>query len=113
MSDEREIPKDPLQFIRACVSAGRLYWTYHVNMRLAKRCISRQALLRSTPTYEIVESYPRDKYLPSYLVFFEHDDKPYHALFGVDVAGNNVRVVTVYSPALDKWSPDLKRRKHA
>ena len=65
----RRLPTDPLGFIRRCVRERRVYWTYHVNMRLAGRYISRDELLEATETYEIIESYPEDKYLPSYLVW--------------------------------------------
>ncbi|MCY4506786.1 MAG: hypothetical protein OXG35_07470 [Acidobacteria bacterium] len=32
---ERTVPADPLAFIMRCVRERRIYWTYHVNMRLA------------------------------------------------------------------------------
>jgi hypothetical protein len=35
---ERQLPDDPLAFIQASVQGGRLYWTYHVNMRLRLMC---------------------------------------------------------------------------
>jgi len=34
MSDQRLIPDDPLSFIQNCIREGRLFWSYHVNMRL-------------------------------------------------------------------------------
>jgi hypothetical protein len=39
-----------------------------VNLRLKDRLVARQAILDSVGSYEIVESYPNDKYFPSYLV---------------------------------------------
>lgn len=36
---------------------------------------------------------------------------PFHALFAVDVEGNNIRVVTAYHPNLDEWEPDLRTRR--
>jgi len=44
--------------------------------------------------YEIVESYPDDKYLPSYLLLGQAAGRQFHALFAVDVDGDNVRIVT-------------------
>ena len=43
------------------------------------------AILASTGTYEIIESYPEDKYLPSYLVYSRHGDLMFHVLFAADV----------------------------
>ena len=35
-------------------------------MRLQGRFISRQHILDAVDTYEVIESYPEDKYLPSH-----------------------------------------------
>ena len=37
-------------------------------MRFRDRAVSRFAILEAVETYPIVEEYPQDKYLPSYLV---------------------------------------------
>ena len=68
MTSGRRLPTDALAFIQRCVRERKVYWTYHVNMRLAGRYISRDELFEATETYEVIESYPDDKYLPSYLV---------------------------------------------
>jgi len=99
-----------LQFIRQCVEQRRVYWTYHVNMRMENRFISRRMVLDSAKSYEIIESYPVDKYLPSHLVCATHGSDIFHVLFAVDVSNNNVRVVTAYQPDKAKWSDDMKRR---
>lgn len=62
-------------------------------------------------SFEVIESYPDDKYLPSYLVRAEHPPAVFHVLFAADVAGDNVRVVTAYIPDPRKWEPDCRRRK--
>jgi hypothetical protein len=64
---ERRVPDDPLVFIRERVRARAILWTYLVNMRLRNRFIPRERILESVDTYEVIESYPGDKYLPSYL----------------------------------------------
>jgi hypothetical protein len=56
----------------------------------------------------MVESYPEDKYLPSYLVLA---GSRFHILFATDVEGDNVRVVTIYVPDSDEWNSDLKTRR--
>ena len=111
MTTGRGLPTDALAFIQRCVRERRVYWTYHVNMRLAGRYISRDELLDATETYEIIESYPEDKYLPSYLVWATSGGGPFHVLFAADIDGNNVRIVTAYRPNADEWESDLKSRK--
>ena len=105
------LPTDALAFIQRCVRERKVYWTYHVNMRLAGRYISRDELLGATESYEIIESYPEDKYLPSYLVWATSEGGPFHVLFAADVSGDNVRMVTAYRPNTDEWEADLKSRK--
>ena len=35
----------------------------------------------------------------------------FHVLFAVDVAGDNVRIVTAYRPKPEEWGSGLKSRK--
>jgi hypothetical protein len=104
----RKVSDDPLEFIRRCIRERRLYWTYHVNMRLAGRYITRDDILSTVHAYEMVESYPEDKYLPSYLILA---GSRFHVLFATDVEGDNVRVITTYVPDPDEWNADLKTRR--
>jgi hypothetical protein len=93
------------------VRTRKILWTYHVNIRLEKRFILRSVILESTGSYEIIESYPEDKYLPSYLVRAEFEREMFHVLFGVDVEGDNVRVVTTYRPKPEEWDEDFRTRR--
>jgi hypothetical protein len=108
---KRKLPDDPLEFIRRCVRQGKVFWTYHVNMRLRGRFIHRQAILRSNESYEILEEYPKDKYLPSYLVYSEYQGDIFHILFAVDLEGVNVRVVTAYRPNPEEWEEGFRTRR--
>ena len=80
-------------------------------MRLDTKRISRRAIVDSTDAYEIIESYPEDKYLPSYLVYTEYAGERFHVLFATDVEGENVRIVTAYRPSDIEWLSDLKTRR--
>lgn len=111
MVDERKCPADPLEFISECVRNQRVYWTYHVNMRLKDRFLPREMILESADYYEIIEAYPEDKYLPSYLVYARHHDVVFHILFAADVEERNVRVITSYYPDPVLWDPALKTRR--
>ena len=71
---------DPLGFIRRCVHDRRILWTYHVNMRMTGRSISREMIIDGIEYYEIIEAYPEDKYLPSYLVHARHRSSVYCSL---------------------------------
>ena len=113
MPRERRLPGDPLVFIQACVRRRRLLWTYHVNLRLVGRFIPRQAMLDAVETFELVEAYPDDKYLPSHLVLGRAGADALHVLFATDVESDNVRVVTAYRPDPVEWQDDLKTRRQS
>ena len=108
---DRKLPAEPLRFIQECIRNRRVLWTYHVNMRLRGRFIRREAVLDAVESYEIIEAYPGDKYLPSYLVLGRLAGEAFHLLFAADVEGNNVRVVTAYRPGEDEWESDWKKRR--
>lgn len=103
MSRGRRLPDDPIRFFQACLRQGRLFWTYHVNMRLAGRFISRETILGAVDTFELVEAYPDDKYLPSYLLLGRAGTDAFHVLFATDVEADNVRVITAYRPDAAEW----------
>ncbi len=80
-------------------------------MRLAGRHIARDEIFAAVDSYEIIESYPDDKYLPSCLVFAAQLSAAFHVLFGVDVEADHVTVVTAYRPHANEWESDLKTRR--
>ena len=111
MTRERLGPSDPVRFIQDSIRRGRVLWTYHVNMRLAGRFIPRESILGAVETLELVEAYPDDKYLPSYLVLGRAGPDSFHVLVAVDVEGDNVRVVTAYRLDAGEWHDDLRIRR--
>jgi hypothetical protein len=108
-----KLPDNPLDFIQRRVRHGKVLWTYHVNMRMRHRFISRRPIVDSHPDYEIIEEYPEDKYLPSYLVYSKYSGDIFHILFAVDVAGDNVRIITAYRPSPEEWEEDFMTRRRS
>jgi hypothetical protein len=102
---------DVLEFIKSCIERRRIRWTYHVNMRLKGRFISRRTILSAVNNYEIIEEYPKDKYLPSYLVYAEYQGLIIHIQIATDIENDSVIIVTAYKPAMDKWEKDFKTRR--
>ena len=62
-------------------------------------------------TYRLVEAYPDDKYLPSYLLLARHRSAAFHVFFAADVEGDSVRVITSYRSDPQEWEPDMKTRR--
>lgn len=105
------MPSAPLAFIKECISGGRVRWTYHVTMRLQERNLSAGTIRNAVATLEIIEAYPHDKYLPSYLLRGESERCVFHAHVATDVEGANVRIVTMYEPDPNEWDGGLRTRR--
>ncbi|MGI6253330.1 MAG: DUF4258 domain-containing protein [Aminivibrio sp.] len=106
----QENTPEKLQLIKSAVKQRNILWTYHVFMRMQDRSIPRSSILDSADTFEIVESYPDDKYMPSCLVRAESEEGIIHILFALDVRDGFVRVITAYRPDIALWSPDGRLR---
>jgi len=102
---------DTLDFIKSCIRRCRIRWTYHVNMRLKGRFINRDAILSSVDSYEIIEEYPKDKYLPSFLVYTKYRGQIIHIQIATDLENNFITIVNAYKPSPDKWEKDFKTRR--
>lgn len=106
------MPDAPLEFIKQCVAGGQVRWTYHVTMRLLQRGLAAEILRDAAATLEIVEAYPQDKYLPSFLVRGESEELVFHAQIATDLEGDNVRIVTMYVPDPSEWDEGLRVRRN-
>lgn len=111
MPDQERIPGNPLAFIKRCVERKKIFWTYHVNMRFGQRPISRELILSAVNSYEIIEEYPKDKYLPSYLIRAEYGNLVFHVQIATDVVLENIRIVTTYVPDPSKWDEGFRTRR--
>jgi hypothetical protein len=80
-------------------------------MRLRQRGLTTSALHDGWRTLEVIESYPEDKYLPSYLVRGQQSGSVFHALLATDVEGDNIRVVTMYAPERAEWDAAFRQRR--
>ena len=80
-------------------------------MRLAQRGLHSSMLLDCVDSLEIIESYPADKYLPSFLLRGESGAIVFHVQIAADVENQNVRIVTMYVPNPDEWDASKRRRK--
>jgi hypothetical protein len=102
---------ETLAFIKACISSEQVRWTYHVTMRLQERRLSGSLLRKAVDRLEIIEEYPRDKYLPSFLLRGEVPEFTFHALVATDLEGDNIRVVTMYVPDSQQWDQNGRFRR--
>lgn len=86
------------------------FFGHTISICVKERCITREQIVASIANYEIIEEYPEDKYLPSYLIYSRHHSSVFHILFAIDFEGDNVRVVTAYTPDPAEWESGFKMR---
>lgn len=106
-----DMNKNALKFIKSCMHQHKVFWTYHVNMRLKERLLSREQIMDSVDSFEIIEEYALDKYLPSYLIYAKCGDEVLHIQIAIDKENDNIRIITSYIPSRDKWENDSKTRR--
>jgi hypothetical protein len=80
-------------------------------MRLKQRSLGGDMLLRGVDSLEIIESYPDDKYLPSFLLRGELETRVFHVQVAADVEAGNVRIVTMYIPSTEEWDSEFRTRR--
>jgi hypothetical protein len=80
-------------------------------MRLQERRLTGDVLLKAASTLEIIEEYPRDKYLPSVLLRGEVPEFVFHALVATDIEGDNILVVAMYLPDCEQWTESERVRR--
>ena len=80
-------------------------------MRLEQRSLRSEMLLKGADSLEVIEAYPDDKYLPSFLVRGEFEGRVFHAQIATDVEARNVRVVTMYIPVPEEWDSGFRIRR--
>ena len=103
--------QDTLSFIKKCIRHRRIIWTNHVDIRLKERLISRHNILSSVAEYEIIDEYPDNIFLPSYLIYSKMGNKVFHILINVDFQNELITIVTSYQPTQDRWERDYRTRK--
>ena len=82
----------------------------HAIERMFQRNISEQQVRDVIDKGEVLESYSDDKPYPSWLVLGYSQKIALHVVYAVDEE-DNIIVITVYRPSLEKWQNDLRTRK--
>ena len=91
---------------------SRLAFKKHALVRMYQRKILanevRDALLKG----EIVETYPSDKPLPSFLVLgYTSQKRPLHVVVALDTEEEMGWIITVYQPSSKEWEEGFRVRR--
>jgi len=86
-------------------------WRKHVLIRLGQRNISQREVLDAVATGEIIESYPYDKFFPSFLIAGKVNKKALHVVVGLDEDNEKLYIITAYIPGNKKFEENFKKRR--
>jgi hypothetical protein len=75
-----------------------------------EREISKEDLRQALATGKIIESYPDDEPYPRRLVLGWSGAQPIPVVVDDNRDENEIIVITVYEPRLDRWEPGLAER---
>lgn len=92
------------------LQAGDFEFSRHAFKRAIERNISDREIREAATELEIIEDYPEDKYSPSCLTLgFTHANRALHLQIS-RMAGDSVRIITLYEPDPTVWINYRKRR---
>ncbi|GHV83911.1 hypothetical protein AGMMS50212_12510 [Spirochaetia bacterium] len=99
-----------VEIIRKLCISKALFWTNHVDTRLAERDLKRDDIMSVLMTGEIIEQYTDDQPYPSCLMLgLTLSSRYIHVVCGTN--DSVLWIITAYYPNPEKWSPDFKTRK--
>lgn len=98
-----------LKELHDCLKRGKLIWRKHALQRMLERGIKRDEVKRVLRAGEIIETYEKDRPLPSALLCFT-DEPPLHVVAGLDSNRLEIHIITVYTPDPEHFEPDSKTR---
>jgi len=97
--------------IRNLVAKERLRFKKHAIIRMIERNIKVSEVEDALKTGEVIESYPDDKPLESFLFLgFTASNKALHIVVALDEDEEIIWIITVYEPNRNKWDKTLSKR---
>ncbi len=101
------------EIIKALAKKDRIFLKKHSILRMYERNILADDVKKALINGEIIEHYPDDRPLPSYLVLgYAENKRTIHTVVAVDTEEQLLWVITVYEPNLEEWEPGFQRRRH-
>ncbi|MFN5513955.1 MAG: DUF4258 domain-containing protein [Cyanobacteriota bacterium] len=99
-----------LEEIKSQLRAGKFEFTRHAFNRAIQRNISEAEIREAGLTMELIEDYLDDKFSPSCLLLgFTLANRALHLQVS-RLESDDVKIVTIYEPDLNRWI-DYRRRK--
>lgn len=102
--------KIKIEDVRKYILTDNVKWTDHCSFRMFERQIRQEDVQRAILNGKIIEQYPEDYPYPSCLIIgYNLNNEIIHVVCGI--GENNLYIITVYCPNIEKWINDSIRRK--
>lgn len=88
-----------------------LIFRVHALQRMFSRQINDENVRYVIKKGEVIEDYPNDTPYPSKLILGWIGSRPLHIVVAENKDQEELIIITVYEPNLDKWETDFRRRK--
>ena len=90
----------------------KLFYKRHALQRMAERNIDFDDIDIAFKNLKIIEEYPSDTPLPSFLAIgFDNTNEPIHFVMAIDYDSKVLYIITVYKPTNEKWSDFFTKRR--
>ena len=89
---------------------NNIVFRVHAIQRMFQRSISEKDVRNILTEGETIEQYFDDKPYPSRLILGWIDKRPIHIVAADNDRDNEIVIITVYEPDIEKWSDDFRRR---
>ena len=93
------------------MDCDQIVFSGHAVRRMFERAVAVADVVALIRSGEVIERYPQDQPLPSYLVFGFIDGEPLHVVVGVEEDDGRCVAVTVYRPSVELWDDDFRTRR--
>ena len=100
----------PTTEICNAIQSGRVLWKKHTLERMMERQISRTQVLHALTQGQIIENYPNDYPIPSFL-FLVREPEPLHVVVAYDAQTLQCHIITAYHPDLRHFETDFVTRR--
>lgn len=93
------------------MDSEHLLFRVHAIQRMFEREISETEVRQVLEAGTVIESYPDDEPYPSRLVLGWSGERPIHVVVASNPDQDEIIVITVYEPDLDRWKPGFSERR--
>jgi hypothetical protein len=90
---------------------GRVVYSRHAFLRMTRRGITEAEVAEVLANGEVIEDYPGDAPLPSYLLLGSPAGRLLHVVAADHANAEETFVITVYEPDPARWDAAFRRRR--